>query len=98
MAYELIWSPVARDDLRDIVRFIALDNLQRAEVFAYRLIRQTDVLQTHPEIGRAVPEYRNRSIRELIFKPYRIVHRVDHDRKCVEIIRVWHAARGIPKM
>jgi len=26
MACKLIWSPAARDDLRDIVRFIARDN------------------------------------------------------------------------
>jgi plasmid stabilization system protein ParE len=36
MAYKLIWSPVSRDDLRDIVRFIARDNPERAESFGYR--------------------------------------------------------------
>ena len=30
MAYKLIWSPVARDDLHDIVVFIARDNPNRA--------------------------------------------------------------------
>jgi hypothetical protein len=33
MACKLIWSPAARDDLHDIVRFIARDNPERAESF-----------------------------------------------------------------
>lgn len=98
MAYKLIWSPVSRDDLRDIVRFIASDNPQRAESFACELMAQTDMLQDHPEIGRSVPEHRNATIREIIFKPYRIVYRVDHAQKLVEIARVWHAARGTPSV
>ena len=98
MAYKLIWSPVSRDDLRDIVRFIASDNPQRAESFAYELMAQTDMLQDHPEIGRSVPEHRNATIREIIFRPYRIVYRVNHAQKLVEVARVWHAARGTPKV
>jgi plasmid stabilization system protein ParE len=63
----LFWSPVSRDDLRDIVRFISRDSPQNAESFAYRLMAQTDMLQEHPEIGRSVPEHRSRTIREIIF-------------------------------
>jgi plasmid stabilization system protein ParE len=66
MAYKLIWSPAARDDLHDIVIFIARDNPERAMSFGYELILQTDRLQGSPEIGRMVPEYRNPNIRELI--------------------------------
>jgi plasmid stabilization system protein ParE len=58
MACKLIWSPAARDDLRDIVRFIARDNPRRAESFAYELMTRTDILQEHPEAGRIGPEYR----------------------------------------
>jgi toxin ParE1/3/4 len=98
MAYRLIWSPVSRDDLRDIVRFIASDNPRRAESFAYELMAQTDMLQDHPEIGRIVPEHRNATIREIIFRPYRIVYRVNHAKKLVAIARLWHAARGTPNV
>jgi plasmid stabilization system protein ParE len=57
MAYKLIWSPASRDDLRDIVSFIARDSRLRAEAFGYRLVSETDKLQNFPEIGRFVPEY-----------------------------------------
>ncbi|PYL32521.1 MAG: type II toxin-antitoxin system RelE/ParE family toxin [Verrucomicrobia bacterium] len=96
MACRLIWSPAARDDLHEIVRFIARDNPQRAESFGYELMRRADILHDHPEAGRIVPEYRNPRIREIIYSPYRIVYRFDIGRQLVEIARVWHAARGTP--
>jgi len=98
MAYKLIWSPASRDDLRDIVSFISRDSRQRAETFGYRLIAETDKLQNFSEIGRVVPEYGVPTIREIIVRSYRIVYRVDHERKLVEIARVWHAARGMPEL
>ena len=67
MAYKLIWSPAARDDLHDIVVFIGRDNPERAMSFGYELISKTDKLQAFPGMGRIVPEYRNQNIREIIF-------------------------------
>ena len=98
MAYRVVWSSVSRDDLRDIVRYISRDSPPRAQAFALRLIASVDRLQEQPESGRMVPEFRLRSIREVIFRPYRIVHRVDHSDERIEIIRVWHAARGTPEV
>ena len=96
MAYKLIWSPAARDDLHDIVIFIARHNHERAMSFGFELISATERLQYHPEHGRVVPEYRRSDLREIILRPYRIVYRVNHERKLCEIVRVWHSARGIP--
>ena len=98
MAYKLIWSPASRDDLRDIVTFISRDSPPRAQTFAYRLIAESDKLQNFSELGRIVPEYSVPTIREIIVRSYRIVYRVDHQRKLVEIARVWHAARGTPEL
>jgi len=98
MAYKLNWSPAARDDLHDIVIFIARHNSEHAMLFAYEMISATGHLQLFPEHGRMVPEYRNPDLRELIFRPYRIVYRVNHNRKLCEIVRVWHSARGVPAL
>lgn len=98
MAYKLIWSPAARDDLHDIVVFIARDNPNRAMSFGYELISETDRLQDFPEVGRIVPEYQNDNIREILLRPYRIVYRVDHAQKLCQIARVWHSARGVPQL
>jgi toxin ParE1/3/4 len=96
MAYKLIWSLAARDDLHDIVVFIGRDNPERAMSFGYELISATDKLQAFPGMGRTVPEYRNQNIREIIFRPYRIVYRINDERKLCEIVRVWNSARGMP--
>jgi len=96
MAYKLIWSPAARDDLHDIVVFIGRDNPERAMSFGYELISKTDKLQAFPGMGRIVPEYRNQNIREIIFRPYRIVYRINRERKLCEIARVWQSSRGTP--
>ena len=94
MAYKLIWSPAARDDLHDIVVFIARDNPERAMSFGYQLSSETDCLQTFPRLGRIVPEYGADNLREIIVRPYRIVYRVNHEQAVCEIARVWHSARG----
>ena len=96
MAYALRWSPVSVEDLREVVRFIAQDSADRAGSFAVRLMAQADRLQDFPEIGRVVPELGDPTVRELIFRPYRIVYRVSRERQRVEIVRVWHSARGVP--
>jgi toxin ParE1/3/4 len=96
MAYDLVWSPVALDDLHDIVVFIARDNPDRAMSFGFELISRTERLRQSPEFGRMVPEYQNPGIREIILRPYRIVYRNNHEKRRCEIARVWHSARGIP--
>ena len=96
MAYKLTWSPAARDDLHDIIVFIARDNRERAMSFGYQLVSETTRLQKFPEMGRVVPEHRNQHLREIIVRPYRIVYRVDHERRRCESARVWHSAREIP--
>jgi len=98
MAYKVIWSPAVRDDLHDIIIFIARDNRSRAMSFGYELISETDRLQEFPELGRIVPEYTNNDIREIIFRPYRIVYRLNAKQRICEIARIWHSARGIPQL
>jgi toxin ParE1/3/4 len=66
--------------------------------FGYELISGTDRLREFPSIGRIVPEYRSDNIREIIFRPYRVVYRVNYQENLCEIARVWHSARGIPQL
>lgn len=77
---------------------ISRDSHHRAEVFGYRLIAETDKLKSFPEIGRVVPEYGIPTIREIIVRSYRIVYRLNHELQRVEIVRLWHAARGTPEL
>ena len=98
MAGKIVWSLQARDDLRDVVAFIAADNPAAAESFGYRIISRVDQLTTFPLLGRAVPEADDEDIRELIVRPYRIVYRVLAEQNAIAIVRVWHGARGEPEI
>jgi len=98
MAFKLIWSPTARFDVKDIAAFIAEDSASAAERFVRSLLQAVERLADFPESGRIVPEFGDPAIREVIRKPCRIVYRVDHRNRIVEIARVWHAARGSPNV
>lgn len=94
MAYKIIWSAQALEDLRSVTEFIALDNPDAAARFGLSLVRRVENLGQHPLMGSTVPERRDVSIRQLLYGSYRIVHHVKSHEKLVEIWRVWHAARG----
>jgi toxin ParE1/3/4 len=98
MAFKIVWSRHARDDLRDIVTFIAANNRPAAESFGFRLMAKADMLEQFPEIGRVVPEEQDENIREIILPPYRIIYRVLAEAQVVAIARVWHGARGEPEI
>jgi toxin ParE1/3/4 len=98
MAYTLIWSPSARLDMRELVSYIAMDSPSAGRVFAKNVFRTVAHLPDFPESGRIVPEFADPTIREVIRRPCRIVYRVNAERKLIEIVRVWHAARGTPEI
>jgi plasmid stabilization system protein ParE len=98
MAFKIIWSRQAREDLRDIVSFIALDNPPIAEKFGFRLMSSVDSLANFPELGRFVPEEQDQNVREIIVRPYRIIYRLQAEKQTVAIARIWHGARGEPEI
>ncbi|MBA3833708.1 MAG: type II toxin-antitoxin system RelE/ParE family toxin [Chthoniobacterales bacterium] len=98
MAHSVALAPSARRDLRHIVRYISLDNRERAEAFGRMLIDRTKRLPSFPEIGREVPELNDPTFREIIVRSYRIVYRMREAQRLVEIVRFWHAARGTPQI
>lgn len=98
MDFKIVWSPTARLDLRDIVSFIAEDDPGIAERFGQKIIDYAERASRFPKAGRTVPEFRDDKLREFIFHSYRVIYRVNEENKIIEIARVWHAARGIPKI
>jgi toxin ParE1/3/4 len=86
------WSREAGENLVDIEEFIARDSLERAIRFVDALIDHTEaMLADNPRSGRSVPEIDNPDIRELIYRGYRIVYRLNGDR--IEILTVFEGHR-----
>ena len=95
--YRIEWRPMAREDLRGIVRYIGKDNPTRAKSFGQELRDKAKSLAQHPELGRqgrpGLPEW----LRELVVHPnYIIFYRVLDEARTVEILRVKHAAQQTP--
>lgn len=98
MAYRLIWAPSARLDLRELACYIAESRPKASANFVKNVFRTVGHLADFPESGRAVPEFDDPNIREVIRKPCRIIYRVKPQERIVEIVRIWHGARGIPQL
>jgi toxin ParE1/3/4 len=98
MARKVIWSDEAVADLAAIVRYIAADRPAAAEKFGLAIFAATRQLADFPQAGRVVPEERNAAVREVIVEPYRVIYEVNADGQTVDILRVWHAARGRPEV
>ncbi|MFC1805806.1 type II toxin-antitoxin system RelE/ParE family toxin [Planctomycetota bacterium] len=88
---EVRWTSQAADDLVAITDFIAQDSPHYASLFAMDVLAAVETLQAFPSSGRAVPEAKNPSLREILLGNYRIVYRVARD--LVEILTIHHGAR-----
>ena len=98
MALKLVWTPLARDDLRRIVSYVAQDNRAAAIRIGERILSSVEPLKSMPQLGRKVPERQDETIREIIRGNYRIIYRVREEQNVVEIWRIWHGARGTPEL
>ncbi len=98
MAFKVIWSETAIEDLREIVSYISRDDIDAASSLADRVINRIELASIHPFSNRIVPEKKDETIRESILCPYRIVYFVDLNNNSIGIMRIWHAARGIPDL
>lgn len=96
MDWKVIISPKAVSDLEDIVAFIARHNQDAAVRMGEQLLLVAESLARFPERGRIVPEFKRLDWREVIYRSYRIIYRVDLVHKRIEVSRFWHGARGFP--
>ena len=88
----ITWSGEAGENLVDIEEFIARDSVERAIRFVDALIDHAEaILSDNPRSVRSVPEIGSPDIRELIYRGYRIVYRLNGD--YIEILTVFEGHR-----
>ena len=90
----IVWSDLARTDLRELRRRIAEDSPKRARDYIRRPREATNRLRRFPESGWIVEEINEPDIREIVYDMYRLIYRY---RKVVEMLRVWPAARPLDR-
>ena len=94
--YQVVWSNIAENDLKNIVEYIADDSPPNALKIFKRIKQKASNLYTFPERGRIVPELRGQGIlqyRELVISPWRILYRISE--KSVLVLSVLDSRRNI---
>ena len=94
--YDIVWSIIAENDLKNIIEYIADDSPPNALKIFKRIKQKASSLYTFPERGRIVPELRDQGIlqyRELVISPWRILYRISD--KSVFVLSVLDSRRNI---
>jgi toxin ParE1/3/4 len=79
-------------DLEDIENYYAEQGVPVIGTnFVVAITSHIETLDNHPNIGRIVPEFNKKYIRELIYPPFRIVYL--HETGAIHIIRIWRSER-----
>ncbi|MGH7287567.1 MAG: type II toxin-antitoxin system RelE/ParE family toxin [Myxococcota bacterium] len=93
----LRWTRRAREDLASIRAFITEESPNYAALVVGRIVAAADRLERFPQSGRIVPEIAYPHVREVIYRPYRIVYRLVGTDE-LHILTVHHSARGLPEV
>jgi toxin ParE1/3/4 len=91
----VIKSPAATDDLLEIWLYIAQDNLAAGDALIDSIDDKCRVLAEHPQMGRRRTELGS-DLHSFAEGRYVVFYRVRSDG--IEIVRVLHGARDIPRL
>jgi toxin ParE1/3/4 len=96
MDFKVVWTEPALADLHNICSYIANENPDAAQRVGEDILNHVEVLEAFPFIGPTYPRASSGQVREIVCGKYRIFYRVNEERKLVEILTIWHGARGTP--
>lgn len=89
---QIILKQDAEEDIENIKNYISKDSIYYANKTANEIINKTEYLLMFPYMGRKIPEYNNINFRELIYKSYRILYKVNSN---IYILNIFHHSRDI---
>jgi addiction module RelE/StbE family toxin len=91
MAYRVVWSPKAVEDVEAIAAYIARDSPSYAAAVVQRVIEITRKLSENAKHGRLIPEIEESTIIEQFAYSYRLIYRIESD--IVTIAALIHGKR-----
>jgi len=77
------------NELKKILSFISLDSANRARVFKKQLDLRVDNLSCFPYKYRKSLHHQNENVRDLIYKGYTIVYRINQKSESIEVIDIF---------
>jgi toxin ParE1/3/4 len=93
MAARLVWTESALADLEALAMYIGEDSPHYAALTVERIVAAAERVSEFPRSGHVVPEFGEETIREVIWRQYRIVYKVTAD--VVTVLTVVHGAREL---
>lgn len=87
----LVRSPLAAERTVEPAHYVAQDKPGAAERWLLAFFTRVEQLESLPQSGRVVPELAQPALRELDFRSYRVIDRVEPAR--ISILTVRHSRR-----
>jgi len=72
------WSPEALEDVDSIAQYIARDSQFYARATVSKILDFSRSIAKFPQMGRIVPEFNDKTIRERLVYSYRLVYKIEH--------------------
>jgi len=91
---EIIWSPEAISNLKEIREHIGFNSPRNALAFTKELFEYPNILLTFPNTGKFVPSCPVENTKVIFYKDYRIAFRKKHEN--FEVLAVHHGSRIYP--
>ena len=87
-------SSQAKEDITQIYKYIANNSIKYANKTSNNIYSLISRLEQLPYLGRYVPEIKDKRLREVLYKSYRIVYTVSETTNAVYIHFVLHCKRN----
>ena len=87
------WTRSASRDVRSMKNLVRLDSESYAERLVQKIVGAAEHAAAFPHAGRKVPEADAQDIREVLYRNYRIIYRIERDR--ILVLMVIHGARDL---
>jgi len=83
-------SPRYRNNLFQILNYIAQDKLSASKNFLNELDKLIDNLPNFPFKFRKSKYFDNEKIRDMVYKGYTVIYRVNETENTIDIVRIFH--------
>jgi toxin ParE1/3/4 len=88
----IVFTKIARLDLKEIVDFIKRDSIKYAILEKKKIEGAIEKIPQKPFSGRIFADLNNENIRELIFRNYRIIYEIIPEKQ-INILTIHHHSR-----
>jgi len=77
------------NELKNIISFIALDSVNRAKQFKKEIDNKIDDIAYFPYKCRKSIHYDSKEVRDLIYKGYTVVYRINKEKELIEVLEIF---------